>query len=40
MKRDKVCGIEIWVECFGKELGDYDRKAMNEMAMIMSQIPG
>ncbi len=40
MKRDKVCGIEIWIECFGKELGDYDRKAMNEMAMIMSQIPG
>ena len=35
-----MCGIEIWVESFGKDLGDYDKKAVNGMAMIMSQIPG
>jgi len=38
--RNEVSGIEIWYECLKGEIIDYDRKAMNDVAMIMMQIPG
>ena len=38
--RNEGSGIEIWYECLKGEIIDYDRKAMNDVAMIMMQIPG
>lgn len=36
--RDKVCIIEIWVECFGKNRSDIKKSDSNLIASIMSNI--
>lgn len=38
--REYVSPVEIWVECFGKPLNQYDRKCAYEIASIMARIPG
>lgn len=39
-KRNRVCNMEIWCECFGKERGNLKRQDANEIAAIMSGIEG
>ncbi|GAA0753595.1 virulence-associated E family protein [Clostridium sartagoforme] len=39
-KRKRVCNMEIWCECFGKERGNLKRQDANEIAAIMSNIEG
>ena len=39
-KRNRVCNMEIWCECFGKERGNLKRQDANEIAAIMSNIEG
>ncbi len=39
-KRNRVCNMEIWCECFGKERGNLKRQDANEIAAIMSSIEG
>lgn len=40
VKRDRVCVMEIWCECFGKDKGNLERRSSNEIAAIMKRIPG
>lgn len=40
LEREEVSGPEIWKECFGGNDINYNRQAMNDVAMIMMQIPG
>ena len=37
-RRDTVCNLEIWCECFGKNRSDMHAKETNEMAAIMARI--
>lgn len=39
-KRNRVCNMEIWCECFGKERGNLKRQDANEIVAIMSNIEG
>ena len=39
-KRNRVCNMEIWCECFGKERGNLKRQDANEIVAIMSGIEG
>ena len=39
-RRTRVCNMEIWCECFGKERGNLKRQDANEIAAIMSNIEG
>lgn len=39
-KRSRVCNMEIWCECFGKERGNLKRQDANEIAAIMNNIEG
>lgn len=39
-KRTRVCNMEIWCECFGKERGNLKRQDANEIVAIMSGIEG
>ena len=38
--RNRVCNMEIWCECCGKERGNLKRQDANEIAAIMSGIEG
>lgn len=38
--RDRICNIEIWCECFGKDRGTIKRQDSNEIKAIMSNISG
>ncbi|UFH66261.1 virulence-associated E family protein [Clostridium cadaveris] len=38
--RDKVCILEIWVECFEKNRSDLKRSDSNQLASIMNNIEG
>lgn len=40
VKRKRVCNMEIWCECFGKERGNLRRQDANEIIAIMSNIDG
>lgn len=40
VKRDKVCLIEIWVECFGEPIGRYTRQQANTLSKAMSLVEG
>lgn len=39
-KRDKVCIREIWTECFGKAIGDLNKRESDALAHIMDHAPG
>lgn len=39
-KRERVCVMEIWCECFGKERTNLGRQDTNEIAAIMASIDG
>ena len=39
-RRERVCNMEIWCECFGKERGNLKRQDANEIASIMNNIEG
>ena len=40
VKRTKVCTMEIWCECFGKERGNLKRQDANEITAILKNIEG
>lgn len=40
VKRTKICAIEIWVECFGKDAGAIKRQDTVEINNILSNIKG
>ena len=37
-KRDRVCIMEIWCECFGKDRANLKRQDSNEIGAIMARI--
>lgn len=39
-KRDRICNMEIWCECYGKDRGNLKRQDANEIAAIMANIEG
>lgn len=39
-QRSRVCVMEIWCECFGRNKGDIKRSDSCEIARMMSKIPG
>ncbi|WP_044294518.1 virulence-associated E family protein [Robinsoniella peoriensis] len=39
-RRDRVCNMEIWCECFGKERGNLKRQDANEISAILANIEG
>lgn len=39
IRRDRVCILEIWCECFGKDRGSLKRQDSNEIAAIMKRMP-
>ena len=39
-RRERVCNMEIWCECFGKERGNLKRQDANEISAIMANIEG
>lgn len=40
VKRDKICALEVWVECFGKDAGTIKRIDSIEINSILSNIKG
>ena len=40
IKRQKVCNMEIWCECFGKAKADLKRIDANAISDIMAKIEG
>lgn len=38
--RTKVCNMEIWCECFGKDRGSLKRQDANEISAIMAKMDG
>lgn len=39
-RRERVCNMEIWCECFGKERGNLKRQDANEISAIMANMEG
>lgn len=39
-RRERVCNMEIWCECFGKERSNLKRQDANEVTAIMANIEG
>lgn len=39
VRRDRVCIMEIWCECFGKDKGSLKRQDSNEIVSIMRRMP-
>jgi len=39
-RRDWVCNLEIWCECFGKNKEDFDSRSAYPIASIMARIEG
>lgn len=39
-RREEVCPMEIWVECFNKNKADFDKTESNAISLIMTQIQG
>lgn len=39
-QRTKVCNMEIWCECFGKDRGSLKRQDANEISAIMAKMEG
>ena len=40
VKRDKVCNIELWAECFGKDPSSIKKQDSYELAAIMNKLDG
>ena len=40
MKRDKVCNMEIWTECFGNTSSKIGRADSNQIIAMLERIPG
>ncbi len=40
IKRDKVCNIELWAECFGKDPASIKKQDSYELAAIMNKLTG
>jgi len=40
MKRDKVCSMELWLECFGRSERSFTRQDSWDMAGIMARLSG
>ena len=40
IRRERVCNMEIWCECFGRERGNLKRQDANEISAIMNNIEG
>lgn len=40
IRRDRVCNMEIWCECFEKERSNLKRQDANDIAAIMARIDG
>ena len=40
VKRDKVCNMEIWAECLGKDIAGMRKQDSYELSAIMSKIEG
>lgn len=40
VRRRRVCAMEIWCECFGRERSQFSRKDGSDIALIMAKMPG
>lgn len=40
LRRDKVCNIELWAECFGKDPSSIKKQDSYELAAIMNKLDG
>jgi len=40
LKRDKICNMEIWFECFDRDRASLKRQDANEIAAIMAKMKG
>jgi len=40
IRRDTVCNMEIWCECFGKRREDFERQESYKIMSIMEKIGG
>lgn len=40
VERTRVCAMEIWCECFGRERSQFSRKDSSDIALIMAKMPG
>jgi hypothetical protein len=40
VRRERVCVMEIWCECFGKDKSDFQHKNSFEISAIMARIDG
>ena len=40
VRRERVCNMEIWCECFGRDRGSFKRQDANEICAIMAKIDG
>ena len=40
VKRDRVCAVEVWRECFGRETTQMKRSDVAEINGVLSRIPG
>lgn len=40
MKRDKVCNMEVWTECFGNTSSKIGRSDSNQIIAMLERIPG
>lgn len=38
-RRDYVCAVEVWVECFGKDARQFPRQDRGEVCAILRQLP-
>ena len=39
LRRDYVCAVEVWVECFGKDARQFPRQDRGEVSAILRQLP-
>lgn len=39
LRRDYICAVEVWVECFGKDARQFPRQDRGEVCAILRQLP-
>lgn len=37
---DKICSMQVWVECLGRRRGDHDRRDITEITRTLRNLPG